>query len=227
MNSTTILSEGLERLLKSNLLTSGREIRSYLISLAEDKELSEILKTACNDFSFDEELNRAFIEGQGLPKHDGRAVAFFTRLLFLIDIGQIPLADLLSGIYPDKQGSEAYSSFLSDYVLPYGESFAKLLLGEPIEDVPEPQKPIYDKMNEDVCAMVDRMAEEVTASPLPSEVIKDILDAINGLKYALSFSDALLTKIAYRGLINTLRLYGTNVEKTEALESALKLYGVL
>lgn len=226
MNATDKLIDGIGKLLQSNLLTAGRDIRAFLIALTENPELKEAVRTASDGFRFEEEFVRVFRDRQGLPRRNDRVVALMTALFYAIDTGELALADLLSLLYKDS-AADGYAAFLTEYVKPYAESFVRLLIGEPMEEVKVPKTTIYDKMNEDVAAIVSEMCDFLSGSDIPPDVAEDAVNAAKGLSYALPFNDALLTRNAYRGLDNTLRLYGIYTGREEALFRTLKLYGVL
>lgn len=227
MNATDSFVNGIEKLLQSNLLTAGREIRSFLILLAEDNILKETVRAVGEDFRFADEYRRIVIEKNGLPKQHDKVVAFVTALLFAVDTREIALADLVANLYPDCDQSTGYGKFITDYLMPYAENFVRLLIGEPVEEVRTPKATVYDKMNEDVTAIVKEITEVLNGSKIPADVIKEAQFAANGLIYALSFNDALLTRNAYLGFHNTLKLYGIYTGHEDDLARTLRLYGVL
>lgn len=224
MKAIDIFADGIEKLLSSNFLTAGREIRAFLELLADDEELKAALASSSDGFRFEEELNRAFGEKNGLPKRNDRTVALITALLYAIDTGRIPLADFLSATYPDRDGAAAYSQFLTDCIMPYAECFVKLLIGEPEEEIRIPQNKIFDKLREDVAAIAERLCADALRQ---NENAQKIVDASDGLLYALTFNDALLARYAYDGLNNALRLYGIRSDFEKDLGNLLRLYGII
>ena len=75
----------MERLLDSNVITAGREIRSFLITLTEDEETKDILRSVSSGYLINEDYKRVVIERGQLPTSDSKKVAFVTALLNLLD----------------------------------------------------------------------------------------------------------------------------------------------
>lgn len=223
MKALDIFVNGIGRLLKSNLLSSGKEIRQFLMTVTEDETLKDILKSACADFETEKEFSRVLESGR-LPLKDEKLVAFVTSVLFMTDTGDLPLTDLLSILYPD--GNE-YEHFLDNMIKPYAESFVNLIVGEPCDVFKEPEHMYSDKLNEDVSELAKQIKLSVKKSSLPQNAAENVISALEGLCYALPFNDLLLTRNAYSGFINTLRLYGINTDYENDLSRLLKLYGVL
>ena len=227
MSATDKFVDGIERLFNSNVITAGKDIRSFLIELSDDEKLRDVVRTSKEGFRFEEEFRRVFAEGNPLPSQDSKIVALITGLMYSIDIGKLSLGNLLFRLYPDCDGTTGYARFLSDFIKPFAESFVKLLVGEPLEDVKVPVNTVYDKMNDDVAAIIQDLISAVSALSLDKEIIDDIIDMASGLIYVLSYNDALLTKNSYFGLVNTLRLYDLEIPQESELKATLKLYGVL
>ena len=227
MSATDKFIDGIERLLNSNVITAGKDIRAFLIESSDDDKLREVVRTSKEGFRFEEEFRRVFAEGNPLPTQDGKIVALITGVMYSIDIGKLSLGNLLFRLYPDCDGTTGYANFLSDFIKPFAESFVKLLVGEPLEDVKAPKTTVYDKMNEDVTAVVKDLISAVGVLSLDKEIIDDIIDMASGLIYVLSYNDALLTRNSYYGLSNTLRLYDLEIPQESELKATLKLYGVL
>lgn len=219
--------DAMERLLNSNVITAGKEIRSFLIGITEDEGLKDVVRSCSNGYLINEDFKRVVVEHGPLPESDEKKVAFITALLFAIDTGKVDLSELVKMLFPTKSTSAGYDAFLSLILKPYAESFVNILVGEPVSDVTESQTPIYDKMNADVTAAARELIADVCSSNASEETKKAVKFAGNGLIYALTFNDAFLTEIAYAGLINALRLYNLKPDAESYLTSTLKLYGVL
>lgn len=217
----------IERLLDSNAITAGREIRSFLMSLAEDEETKEILRSVSSGYLINEDYKRVVTEHGSLPSSDAKKVAFVTALLFAIDTGRLDLSDLLKKLFPQLDTVDGYAEFMKTFLCPYAESFVNLAIGEPIPDVKEPKTPVLDKMESDVTAAVNEIIAKVTSKCQSEEIKSAVKFACNGLIYTLTFKDSFLTKIAYNGLISTLRLYGIKTEAENLVTSSLRLYGVI
>ena len=217
----------IERLLDSNVITAGREIRSFLITLTEDEETKDILRSVSSGYLINEDYKRVVIERGQLPTSDSKKVAFVTALLFAIDTGRLDLSDLLKKLFPQLDTADGYSEFTKTFLRPYAESFVNLAIGEPIPDIKEPKTPILDKMESDVTAAVNEIIANVASSYQSEEIKANVKFAGNGLIYALTFKDSFLTEIAYNGLMVTLRLYGVKTEAENLLTSTLRLYGVI
>ena len=227
MSSTDKFIDGIERLLNSNVITAGKDIRAFLIELSNDQKLRSVLTSAGDGFHYNEEFRRVFEEKNPLPSQDNKVVALIAGLLFSIDVGKTSLGNLLFRLYPNHDGASGYSKFLIDFIQPFAESFVKLLVGEPLEDVRVAKVSVYDKMNVDVKAIIIELIAAVRASGIDDENVDEIVDLANGLVYVLSFNDALLTRNAYYGLYNTIRYYGIDIPQASELQAILKLYGVL
>lgn len=223
MKALDIFVNGIGGLLESNLLSSGREIRQFLMTVTEDNTLKDILKSACAGFETEKEFSRVLESGK-LPLKDDKLVAFVTSVLFMTDTGELPLTDLISVLYPD--GNE-YESFLENMIKPYAESFVNLIVGESDNAVKEPEHVYSDKINEDVSDLAKVIKVSIQKTSLPQDAVENVFSALDGLCYALSFNDLLLTRNAYSGFINTLRLYGIDTDCEKNLNRLLKLYGVL
>ncbi len=217
----------IKRLLDSNVITAGREIRSFLITLTEDEETKDILRAVSSGYSINEDYKRVIIERGPLPNSDAKKVAFVTALLFAIDTGRLDLSDLLKKLFPQLDTADGYSEFIKTFLRPYAESFVNLSIGEPIPDIKEPKTPILDKMESDVTAAVNEIIAKVSSEYQAEEIKSAVKFAGNGLIYALTFKDSFLTEIAYNGLMVTLRLYGVKTEAENLLTSTLRLYGVI
>lgn len=227
MSATDKFIDGIERLLNSNVITAGKDIRAFLIELSGDDKLREVVVSSKEGFRYDDEFRRVFVDRNPLPNQDGKIVALITGLLFAIDVGKVSLGDLLFRLYPDCDGTKAYTRFMTDFIQPFAESFVKLLVGEPLEDVKAPVTSVYDKMNDDVKAMVNALIKSVSELDLEKETVDNISDLASGLIYVLSYNDALLTRNAYYGLRNTLRLHDLEMPEENELRATLKMYGVL
>lgn len=227
MKSSELFINGIQNLLSSNFLTAGKDVTEFLMMLSSDEELKSVLRSANENSRFETEFERVFVRRNPLPKQNGKVVSLITNLLYRIDTGSIPLAELLNYIYPSSDKGEAYKLFLSDYVMPYAECFVNLLIGEPEEEVKEPNNTFFDKMNEDVTALCDRFLFDLKSLSVPVDKIVELTERTNGLVYSLSFKDSLLAKNAFCGLSNTLRLFGIKSEFEKELRRILTLYGVL
>ena len=227
MKATELFINGIKNLLSSNFLTAGKDITEFLMLLSSDEELKSVLRTAHENCRFETEFERVFVRKNPLPKQNGKVVSLITNLLYRIDTGFVPLAELLNYIYPSLDKGDAYKSFLSDYVMPYAECFVNLLVGEPIEEVKEPNTSFFDKMNEDVKALCERFCNDLKSTSVPADKVVELTERTNGMVYSLSFKDSLLAKNAFCGLSNTLRLFGIKSEFEKELRQVLTLYGVL
>lgn len=227
MKATDDFIDAIERLLGSNVITAGREIRTFLITLTEGEETKDILRSVSRGYSINEDYRRVVIERGALPVSDEKKVAFCTALLFAIDTGRIDLSELMKKMYPDKDTVSAYSAFLCDVIRPYAESFVNLTIGEPVSDVEAPKTPAFDKMVSEATAAVNEIIAGASAEKTSEEAASAIKFAGNGLLYALTFKDSFLAEVAYKGLIATLRLYGVKSEAETLLNATLRLYGVL
>ncbi len=228
MQTVNKFLDGVEKLLRSNVINAGREIRSFLITLTEDEGSKEVIRSCSIGYHLNEDYRRVVIEGGTLPVSDERKVAFVTSLLFAIDTKKIETSSLLKSLYPTLDVTEGYAQFLENFVKPYAESFVNLTIGEPIVEDTAPNTPVLDKMNDDVTAGVNELLSRMENSHYPEEAKSAVKFFSNGLVYTLSYKDALLTKITYFGLINTMRRYNVKLtEQEEYLTSVLRLYGVL
>lgn len=226
-NTVDKFVDAVERLFESNLITAGREIRMFLISLTESEDAKDVIRSCSGGYLINEDYKRVVTEHGPLPASDEKKVAFITALLFAVDTGKLDLTELMRLLYPNSDSSTGYSKFLRDFIEPYAESFVNLIIGEPIPDVQETPTPTYDKMNSDVMAATNEIIAKISSSHYPDDVKENIKFAANGLMYALTFKDSFLTKIAYRGLTSTLRMYGIRLDAENYLTSTLRLYGVL
>ena len=227
MDSVNKFVDGIERLLKSNVITAGKDVRAFLIELSEDDKLRDVVKSSSEGFRYPEEFKRVFIERNPLPTQDSKKVALITGLMYSIDLGKVSLGNMLYTLYPDCDGAKGYSRFMTDFIQPYAESFVKLLVGEPLDDVRTPKTAVYDKMNDDIVAVIDEIIAFVSTLDLEVGITNDVTELASGLKYTLTYNDALLTRNAYLGLQNTVKCYGIGIPKIEELRAILTLYGVL
>jgi len=226
-NTVDKFVDAIEKLLDSTMIIAGREIRLFLITMTEDEETKEAIRSCSGGYIINDDYKRVVLEHGALPSSDEKKVAFITALLFAVDTKKIDLTDLIKTLYPESDPNDGYSKFLSDFIQPYAESFVNILIGEPVPDVTVTPKPVFDKMNADVTSAVNELVRVVRNAPFSEEIKAEIKFAGNGLLYAITFNDSFLTEVAYRGLINALRLYNIKSEAEKYITSTLKLYGVI
>ncbi|MBR1746726.1 MAG: hypothetical protein IJ735_00770 [Clostridia bacterium] len=226
MTTTDRFIDAVEALLSGNFFTSATDIRKFLTTVAEDAELREVLQTSVDAFRSEEDYKKVFFDRGALPDRPDKTVALVTAFLFRVDANRISLSDELSRLFPSLDSVSAYGAFCEKYLQPYAESFVTLLRGEATDAV-EQSKPAYDKMNEDLTAILDEAEREIKLSALAELDLTELLDAVRGLKYALAYDDAILTAFGYRRIAYLTERYGVPFPFYPALRDLLKLYGVL
>lgn len=226
MSATDKLIDAFESLLSGNFLSSSTDIRRFLTTVAEDGDLRSAMTASVDKFRPQEEYDRVFYERQSLPDRPEKTVAIVTAFLYRVDANRVSLSDELARLYPGLDSAAAYKSFCDDFLRPYAESFVTILCGEATEEIPE-KTSVYDKMNEDLTSILTELERALPEQPIPEPTLNELTDAVRGMKYALSFDDAILTAFAYRRIAYLLEQNGLSLAADRSLASTLKLYGVL
>lgn len=214
------------RLLAGNFFTSATDVRHFLTALSNDPELRAVLTTSVDGFRSEDEYRKVFAQKQPLPDRPEKVVALVTAFLFRVDSNRVSLADELARLFPALDSANAYKAFGKEYLEPYAECFVSLLTGSPTDEVEE-KKPVYDKMNEDLTALLIEFEGEVKQQPLEDTIADELVDAIRGMKYALSFNDAILTAFSYHRIAYLTEQARLNLPAERELKSVLRLYGVM
>ena len=226
MTSSERFINAISALLNGNFFTSATDISHFLTTLAADADLRATLQTSVDGFRSEEDYKKVFFDNQPLPEQPEKVVAILTAFLFRVDANQVSLSDALSRLFPDLDSANAYKAFGKVYLQPYAESFITLLTGTATEDAEGP-KPVYDKMNEDIVTILEAMEQESRPLPLPDDLREELVDAIRGMKYALTFNDAILTAFSYHRIAFLTAKFQINLVAEQELRSVLVLYGVL
>lgn len=213
---------------KTNLLNALEGIKKLLIVIATAPKLTETLKKASIGFDFPTEFEKAFIKNHICYEDTERYVALVTALLYALDQNNIGLEELLNIVYPQVDKNKAYQAFLFDIILPFKESFIKLVDGQQKTVVKDTKPKDLEKINQDLKQYIKVICDKIESNDTFEQVAKDeALTALYGLNYTLSYNDALLTRIVYSGLINTLFLFRFDFQELDEIGNLLKLYGVL
>lgn len=226
MVQTSAFLSAVDELSNSKLLVADNYIRKTLIALTNDKECLAVLSECSKGFQFENEYIRYFVKSKTLPEDKSTVVALVTSLLYVIDGGSLRLNEFITDFAKTDDSEDAYKVFLDKIIKPYREAVVELVRGEPIEDV-KPTRPSYDKMNEDVAAVLDELIAQTEELKLEGAVYDDVIGAINGIRHAIVFSDALLTKTAFKGLFFALQSYRIRLSAMTDLMKILIIYGVL
>ncbi len=221
--SSYVFLEAIESLISSKIIVADKAIKSLLKAITEEEDFLMTLKDSLINFDFDQTYTTYKTSVDGLPKEDSVFIAFVTQLLFKIDRKELSLVSFITSYYVRKSLDEAYILFLNDFIVSYAEKMMKLSYAFTKE---VKVKTNYEKMNEDITEQIDLLKLEIRKND-GKEGFESVIATVNGFLYTLSFNDPVLTKNAFIGMTNSIKLYNFATDTPLEIAKLLKIYGVL
>ncbi|HQC54644.1 MAG TPA: hypothetical protein PKX91_02855 [Clostridia bacterium] len=231
--------EKIDACYNSRLILVDKPISELLKTLVSRQDYFSVLRDAAKTASFSNEFQKSCImtsEGKKflLPTSDTKIVSLVTGLLFEFDKGNLSIVDFVTSFFPSAHPHGSYIQFCKNVLLPFSDSFSRLMKGEPPHaDVnltldTNTRSPLVDKVKEDCDYWIRIMIDSVIGDNSINERLRqDALKMLNGFLHILDLNDPIITSITWTGLNYTLSDVNAVYRELRELELLLKKYGAI
>lgn len=208
--------ERAEDLEKSSFLLAAPKITALLQAIASSPALCKLIGNCTANFSYAEELNRAFSELQEgqvyssflrLPEDPARRVSLVFCILMDIDSQKIDFYQFLSSCFPgDGSYYESFNAFARELIAPF--RLTLVALHEAVqagkEEIAEPvPRFAASKSTEKVLALLkqdrDLIATAKTAGKIDDKTASEIAELADGFTAALKTGEKEFIRLMYLG----------------------------